>query len=487
MKVSIVTEGFNSTGYGHITRCSSLYDAFVEKSIEPTLYINGDENAVPFVKNYRHKIFNWLSHPAKLSSEIKYSDILIIDSYLAGKDFYENMPALCGISLFIDDNQRLDYPAGIVLNGTVGSENFDYPKSKKNSYLLGSSYIPLRREFWNVPAKKINQEFSTVLITFGGQDTRNLTHSVLENLQNNFPDITKKVVIGSGFTNTKVIEKLKDSKTELYYSPGASEIFGLMMECDICISAAGQTVYELASIGVPTVTIIVADNQKNNFAGWKKKGFLLDEIYYTDFNLLDKIVKQMNKLSGVTLRKKLSGIGRKHVDGKGALRAVEKLIGEIANQKGFFIRKAALKDADLVYALSNDPVVRQNSINRNPIPKEDHEKWYPKKIIQPDYLFLLAFDRNEKFIGQIRFEIEGNSATVSISVVENFRGKGLSKKILTEASAYAFRSFSKINKIYAYIRPENVSSVRAFEKAGYKFLEDESINGESFRKLYLNG
>ena len=143
MKVSIITEGFQNTGYGHLTRCLSLYQAFEERNITPAFYINGDEAAKRFIPGTNYKILDWLAHPTKLLSEIKNSDILIIDSYLAGKEYYDTLSTLCDVSFYIDDNLRLDYPPGVILNGTINAETFPYQKKTNTEYLLGAKYIPI--------------------------------------------------------------------------------------------------------------------------------------------------------------------------------------------------------------------------------------------------------------------------------------------------------------------------------------------------------
>ena len=43
---------------------------------------------------------------------------------------------------------------------------------------------------------------------------------------------------------------------------------------DLAISASGQTLYELACIGVPTIAIGIIDNQKNNIKNWINQGFI---------------------------------------------------------------------------------------------------------------------------------------------------------------------------------------------------------------------
>jgi len=175
MKVCIITEGSSFTGFGHVTRCISLYQAFEEKGIKPLFIVNGDNTVKDFIKNINHEIFNWLNEENKLFNLISNADVGIIDSYLADYTLYGNISKSFRIPVYIDDNKRIDYPGGIVINGTIHSEDLHYPERKDVTYLLGSKYIPLRKEFWDVPEKEIKETIKNVMITFGGDDSRNMT------------------------------------------------------------------------------------------------------------------------------------------------------------------------------------------------------------------------------------------------------------------------------------------------------------------------
>ena len=484
MKVSIITEGFSKTGYGHITRCLSLYQAFEEKQIYPTLYINGDDNVKSLLSDSNYKIIDWLAHPLKLTGEIKNSDIIIIDSYRAEKDFYENISKHSKLSLFIDDTIRLEYPNGFVLNGTINAESFPYRKTPGKKYLLGTKYIPLRKDFWNVGSRIFNRELTSILITFGATDSQNLTSPVLKSLQDNFPTIKKKVIVGSGFIKKNEIEKLRNSNTELFYSPSASLIRDLMLSCDLTISAAGQTLYELAVTGSPTIAVGVAENQKRNILGWKKRGFLIDTISHRDKNFIKKIVGLVNSLNSVSIRKKISRIGKDNVNGMGSVRVIDFLIEKFCAADGFYLRYAAKEDSQTVLKLSNDPTVRSQSINTAIIKLNEHKNWFSKKINEEDYIFLLAFSKMNKFIGQVRFEITGDDAVVSISIVNDFRGKGYSKKILMEACTKLFRE-KNVSTISAFILPGNISSIHGFRSAGFSKEMELEINERLFFKFIL--
>lgn len=201
MKAVILTEGSKNIGFGHITRCTSLYQAFEEKDIRSFFLINGDETIKDLLRDKNYEIFNWIEDTKKLFISIKDADVAIIDSYLAHYDLYEKISNSVKIPVYIDDDKRIDYPKGIVVNGTIYAEKLDYPQKKDVIYLLGTQYTPIRKAFWNIPKKEIKETLESIMITFGGNDIRNLTSRVLRALVDIYPELTKNLVIGRGFRN----------------------------------------------------------------------------------------------------------------------------------------------------------------------------------------------------------------------------------------------------------------------------------------------
>ena len=328
MKVFIITEGSKNIGFGHITRCISLYQAFEERKIIPEFIINGDGSISELLKDINYQMFNWLEERGRLFEKVKDADIAVIDSYLADISFYNTLSDLVKLAVYIDDNKRLDYPKGVVVNGNIYAEELNYPKKEGVKYLLGTKYIPLRKEFWEVPEKKIKEKIESIMITFGGDDMRNMTPKVLKFLRENYPDLKKNVIVGKAFQNIDEIKKNADKNTNLIYYPDANKIKKVMLESDITISAGGQTLYELARVGVPTIGICVAENQLGNVIGWEKTGFLEYVGWYNKNDILEKIKDAVECLKDVKVRKTIFKIAKRIVDGKGSLRIVDKVIKE---------------------------------------------------------------------------------------------------------------------------------------------------------------
>lgn len=325
-RVFIVTEGSANKGFGHITRCTSLYQAFKEKGVLPEFIVNGDESVKELLEGLNYKIFNWLKKSESLFNLLQTTDTVVIDSYLADHGFYRKISEMVKVFVCIDDTERLTYPKGIVINSSAIEEDSKYFEKEGVTYLFGSQYIPLRREFWEIPRKNIKEAIENVLITFGGDDIRNMTPKVLRTLINNFPEIIKNVVIGRGFRNIKEIKSVVDDRADLIYYPDAKEMKEAMLGSDIAISAGGQTLYELARVGVPTIAIAVADNQLNNIKGLQKAGFIEYAGWWEDKKIFENILNRLKLLRDKDARGRVSQAGKMIVDGNGARRVVSEII-----------------------------------------------------------------------------------------------------------------------------------------------------------------
>ena len=321
MQVTILTEGGKDIGYGHITRCTSIYQAFEEIGIQSQLIVNGDETIEYLLKGKNYKVFNWLNNE-ELFEILENSNIVFIDSYLAKYDIYERISEQVETSVYFDDDLRIDYPKGFVLNGAILAEQMPYPKKEGITYLLGAQYAPLRKEFWDTPVKLIRREIETLMVTFGGSDMCNVTPRIQKLLNDTYPDLRKKIILTRCFANISVIEKLRDKNTELIYEPDANELHEVMQESDIAISAGGQTLYELARVGVPTIGICIAKNQLQNVNGWSKSGLLEYIGWYNDENLLNNLRDAISKLTPYKERLTRSEKSRNYINGRGCKRII---------------------------------------------------------------------------------------------------------------------------------------------------------------------
>ncbi|MBW2996317.1 GNAT family N-acetyltransferase [Candidatus Woesearchaeota archaeon] len=136
-------------------------------------------------------------------------------------------------------------------------------------------------------------------------------------------------------------------------------------------------------------------------------------------------------------------------------------------------RSVEEKDCNFLLGLRNDPVVVRNSIVSEPVDLETHKKWFRESLKNPNRkIFIIVFEGKD--IGQARFDRQDiNSAEISISIISDYRGRGLGSKVIKEACRFAFFKLG-YRGIIAQIKNNNIASSKSFSKAG--FVEKEKKN-----------
>lgn len=458
MKVVILTEGGNDKGFGHVARCSSIYQAFVHFNVSVDFIIDGDDSIKSIINEIDYISHDWLND----LSIINEADIVVIDSYLANVEIYNEISKNVSLIVSIDDNNRINYPKGIIVNGTLDVSNMEYIKRDGIKYLVGKDFIPLRNDFWEIPKLKINDDIKNILITMGGNDLRNLIPKILKSLNNNFSEVHIKIIIAKSFNNISEIESLKNNHVELIYSPDSEKMLNLMLNTDLAISSSGQTLYELARIGVPTIAIGIIDNQKNNIKNWQNTGFIEYAGCWNDQNLFNVILKKIELLKDKNIRceKRLKGINA--VDGKGSLRIVKAILNEYYEKNSIF-REIRKEDCLKIFEIANDDEVRKSSFNTESIELEDHKRWF-NNILRDNSTKFYVLESNEEIIGQIRFDFDEEYPVISISLNKKYRGLGLSKYLLYKGMEF----LEDYDSVVAYIKKDNLKSISFFKSMGFK-------------------
>ncbi len=327
MKGLILTEGGRSIGYGHITRSLSLYQAFEEAGVEVKLVVNGDPSVENLLDGVSYEPLDWLRAWDSLERFCRnYPSFVVVDSYLAPYEFYERVSRHFQLRIFVDDYHRLNYPDGIILNSSIYANTIGY--GSRERLLLGPRYMPLRRPFWRIGEKPIRERVKRILVTFGGTDTaRVLTEMVVEFLAREYPEVEKVIIIGGGSEKKGGnLKQLSDPHTEIFINPDGERIKELMYDSDMAISGGGQTLYELARVGVPTIGVCLSDNQKMNLTHWERIGFVRYVGWCHDEKLIPRIAKSIQDLDDRKRRLESSLAGRRFVDGMGGKRVVNALM-----------------------------------------------------------------------------------------------------------------------------------------------------------------
>jgi UDP-2,4-diacetamido-2,4,6-trideoxy-beta-L-altropyranose hydrolase len=169
--------------------------------------------------------------------------------------------------LFVDDHGHCTrYVADIVLNQNLHASDRTYRHRHESvRLLLGPRYVLLRREFRgaSLSARKPAGLGTRVLVTLGGGDRDNVTTRVVESLSM-VPVEGLEVVVAVGPSNPHEarLRRMVDTLSiPVSLEVGVENMVPLMQWADLALCAGGSTSWEMAYMGLPSVVLVLAENQ----------------------------------------------------------------------------------------------------------------------------------------------------------------------------------------------------------------------------------
>ena len=184
--------------------------------------------------------------------------------------------------------------------------------------------MPLRTEFKSLPNHIVNKKIHNVFVSAGGSDPEHITERLITEVCPQWPGVRFHFIIGSLNSRASAIRAHESFKITMHVNE--THMAEVMRECDVAISAAGTTLYELCACGVPTILYVLADNQVGAEKEFVSRGIMLDAGDCRNKEPFCKNVGELLKGMCVEKRQELSKKMRGLVDGRGAERIVERLM-----------------------------------------------------------------------------------------------------------------------------------------------------------------
>jgi UDP-2,4-diacetamido-2,4,6-trideoxy-beta-L-altropyranose hydrolase len=338
--ILFLTEAGDGIGFGHYMRCQALLKGFKQNGAEARMVLK--------VQGIHHfdnaEQYDWI---AGKNSVLKYADhyeYLFIDSYLASETDYLFFSTYFSRLVVMDDYERLAYRGvDLIINPNIYGSDLSYTKSKAQR-VGGKDYIILRKAFQKARQKcNPSKQIQKVLITLGGSDIRNLIPALIELVSSRGLEVT--VVAGNDEYRKKLNTVYSSKVAEIISFADADTMLTKMLECDICISACGQTLHELAYLGVPAIGICIGDDQILNMKKYCELGFLSQEIYWDQSDLEVKILDSISFLKIQEQRIKVSRKGISIVGSHGIKNIFDKIFNH--SQYGDLLR-ATIKHQNFI-------------------------------------------------------------------------------------------------------------------------------------------
>ncbi|MCI9023425.1 MAG: UDP-2,4-diacetamido-2,4,6-trideoxy-beta-L-altropyranose hydrolase [Dorea sp.] len=331
----IRTDMNNTIATGHMMRCLSIADA-AAKFGKRTTFILADEQAVEIIRERGHETVvlysKWNDMDAELDTlqkiieELRIS-VMLIDSYMVTQNYLSILSERVK-TIYLDDLNAFCYPVHALICYAVYWKKFCYhPNYQKAKLLLGLSYVPLREIFCNCEKKVIKTETENLLILSGGTDYFHILERILQRIEKKkYRSIV--VICGNYYEDYEMLCGQYKEYEQIHFYKAVKNIEDYMKQADMAVSAGGTTLYELCACGTPTVSYSFTDNQIDNVREFQEEGIIdyAGDVRDTDiFENINRILKRYFR--DRVLREERSKRMQKLVDGKGAERIAETLIG----------------------------------------------------------------------------------------------------------------------------------------------------------------
>jgi UDP-2,4-diacetamido-2,4,6-trideoxy-beta-L-altropyranose hydrolase len=260
------------------------------------------------------------------------ADWLIADHYLIDHKWESASKTIANRIMVIDDLANRSHSCDLLLDQNLGRKSTDYRKlvSNHTKLLIGPQYALLRPEFHQHRLDSIGRRkddrLHRILVNMGGTDPGNLTASVLCALAKAklSPHLKVSVILGTSSPWVSAIQALV-CKLNLTINLfiGVNNMATHMSESDLAIGASGSSSWERCCLGLPSLIVVLADNQREIAqALHQSNAALLIDSENLSIELDNFFSKQ--KADGQLLPK-MSGFARQITDGLGVSRVLKQL------------------------------------------------------------------------------------------------------------------------------------------------------------------
>ena len=328
-------------GGGHLARCVALAQAFEFAGWVPYFaFRTGSLETLPGLLTRGSTTLELDETDDIVQINHRWPDpfqLVVVDHYGLDAAFEHRISELADRALAIEDNPNRTHVCDVLLDQTYGREAGEYTLLVPSGcqVLVGSKFALLRKEFHHKRADALKRRrgrpaVERILVTLGAADTTYPTVLAIEAIaaSNVTPHVHVEIVLGGGIADlgpVRVAAQQLPCSHSLQI--GTYEIADLMVNADIAIGAAGSSAWERCCLGLPTIMMVIAENQATIAENLDRNGAAVTIGPYENSdctNVADAITSLMNDTKQ---RIEMTEAAACICDGLGARRVVEALLG----------------------------------------------------------------------------------------------------------------------------------------------------------------
>lgn len=309
MRVAFRVDSSYVIGSGHVMRCLTLAD-YLMKIGHQTLFVCRDHagDLAHFVRDRRHQAIllpgvpsveyhrpiadgyaSWLGvsqeQDAAQTKDVLHDsfptpDWLIVDHYVLDKNWEIELRPCVGRMFVIDDLANRPHDCDMLLDHNLskgGTSRYDGLVPDQCVRLIGPEYALLREEFitQRKSCKERDSSIRKVMVFFGGFDLSNETLKTCQALSHFAGEhFMVTVIVGTANPRRDDIEAFCADHRGFTCLHQVDNMAALMAEVDLAIGAGGTTTWERAYLGLPTIVVWVAENQREGTEAMAEVGAL---------------------------------------------------------------------------------------------------------------------------------------------------------------------------------------------------------------------
>jgi UDP-2,4-diacetamido-2,4,6-trideoxy-beta-L-altropyranose hydrolase len=236
--------------------------------------------------------------------------------------------------LVIDDLADRELGADVVVDSGPARKAEDYaglvPEGAR--LLLGPNFAPVRPEFAALRETALawrGEPVQRLLVSMGLTDLGGITARIVERLRPRIGEAGLDIVLGAGTPSLAGLSKIARKDARLAIHVDTPHMARLTAEADIAIGGAGSSTWERCTLGLPTLQVILAENQRAAAEAMVERGAaLLVDAAVRDFDAqFDRGLTRL--LIDAKLRRKLAARSSELCDGEGAARTATAFLQRI--------------------------------------------------------------------------------------------------------------------------------------------------------------
>lgn len=479
-------DGDAAVGSGHLRRCLALADRLRAGGYECMFACcGGPRNFNGLVRQAGFELIELGDERFNADQDIERTMVavgarapfaaVVVDHYGLGAEWEAKIRAITSQVTVIDDLADRPHDCDVLIDVAPGDETrYDGLAPAGCRKLLGPAYALLRPEFADRArcTRDRSGAVDRILISFGGTDAENLTGRAVAAIRGVRPDVSIDAVLTGLSSHLDALRRLDEEDARLSLHVDATNMADLMTRADLAIGAGGSTSWERACLGLPSIIAVIADNQAATARALEDACAAVAVPVGPGFESeLQQCVQWLSVRPVVVRAMARAGAGL--VDGRGVARVVR----AIASPK-LTIRRATAGDARKVWTWRNAPEIRATATNPAEIGWEDHRAWFSLRLEDPGTVMLIGAVA-DKEVGLVRFDLEGDTATVSIFLAPGQQGRGSGRALLQAGEQWITDHCRAVSRFRADVRPGNDASIALFRGADYRprlFSFERAVN-----------